>query len=40
MIHGSDEMTDEGLNIIVLLKQISDIEKVKFDAKSGTLDRG
>ena len=39
MIDGSGGVADEGLNIIVLLKQVPDIEKVKFDTKRGTLDR-
>jgi len=39
MISSSSEIAGEGLNIIVLLKQVPDIEKVKFDTERGTLDR-
>lgn len=39
MIYSSSEMADEGFNIIVLLKQVPDIEEVKFDTEKGTLDR-
>ena len=39
MIHNSGETANERLNIIVLLKQVPDIEEVKFDTESGTLDR-
>ncbi len=39
MIHNSGETANERPNIIVLLKQVPDIEEVKFDTEKGTLDR-
>jgi len=39
MIHNSGETANERLNIIALLKQVPDIEEVKFDTEKGTLDR-
>ena len=39
MIRNSGDTADERLNIIVLLKQVPDIEEVKFDTEKGTLDR-
>ncbi len=39
MIHNSGETANERPNIIILLKQVPDIEEVKFDTEKGTLDR-
>ncbi len=39
MITNSGETANERPNIIVLLKQVPDIEEVKFDTEKGTLDR-
>lgn len=39
MIHNSGETANERPDIIVLLKQVPDIEEVKFDTEKGTLDR-
>jgi len=39
MIHNSGEAANERPKIIVLLKQVPDIEEVKFDTEKGTLDR-
>jgi len=39
-IHNVTGRMSEGLNVIVLVKQVPEIEKVRFDREKGRLDRG